>query len=86
MSVRSIRNRLRRSSAKVGSGRFRVDAERALAKLRDFRLADPYDYVLELLRAAVAAGARSVEIDNDADDFTISFDAFGDSAHNVELT
>jgi hypothetical protein len=74
MSIGDISDRERAGARVVGRGRFRVDASRALEKLRDFRLADPSHYVLDLLRAAVASGATRVEVRNDADDFELSFD------------
>src|SRR6185503_15253388 len=52
VSVATLLDRLRGGAPRVASGRFRVDGAKALAKLRDFRLADSADYVLELLRAA----------------------------------
>ena len=57
----------------VGKGRFRVDRKRALSKLERFQLEDPARYVLELVAAAVCAGAPRVDIRNDADDFEVTF-------------
>jgi hypothetical protein len=67
-------DQLRGGAAPVDAGRFRIDANRALEKLRRFRLADPHHYVLELIRAAVASRARWVEVRTDADDFELGFD------------
>ncbi|MBI2892734.1 MAG: hypothetical protein HYY06_04230 [Deltaproteobacteria bacterium] len=74
MSVSELRDRLRDDAPELGRGRIKIDAQRALQKLRDHRLADPHHYVLELLRAAVASGATAVSIRNDADDFELTFD------------
>ncbi len=52
----------------VASGHVRVDAGRAIAKLRAYRLADPVQWVLEAIRAAVATGATRIDLDGDADD------------------
>ncbi len=64
---------LRAGAQKVDEGPLRVDAGKALAKLRDYRLADPSHYVLDLLRAAVACNATQVKVDVDADDISIVF-------------
>lgn len=52
----------------VATGFLRVDAERAIAKLRAYRLADPVHWILEAIRAAVGAGAARLALDGDADD------------------
>lgn len=74
MSLRDLRAQLEAGAEKVGEGRFRVDQKRALAKLRDYRLADPHHYALELLRAAALSGAKKVEARCDADDFELHCD------------
>jgi hypothetical protein len=55
-------------------GSFTVDAEKARSKLERFRLADPLTYVVELVQAAVLAGATRVDIRVDADDFVLRCD------------
>ncbi|MCL4228526.1 MAG: hypothetical protein KJZ91_29020 [Myxococcales bacterium] len=52
----------------LASGRVRVDAGRAIAKLREYRLADPFAWILEAIRAAVASGATHIAVDGDAND------------------
>ncbi len=52
----------------VGAGRVRVDAARAVAKLRAFRLAEPAAWILEAIRAAVAGAATELELVADSDD------------------
>jgi hypothetical protein len=74
VSVRDLEAQLAQGAERVGQGHFKVDSARALAKLRDFRLADPHHYVLELLRSAEASGATFVKVRNDADDFELTFD------------
>ncbi|MBI3181656.1 MAG: hypothetical protein HYZ28_05900 [Myxococcales bacterium] len=74
MSLDDLHRRLREGAEQVGEGRFRIDEKRALAKLRDHRLADPHHYALELLRAAALSGARRVEVRIDSDDFELTFD------------
>ncbi|MBS1149383.1 MAG: exonuclease SbcC, partial [Myxococcaceae bacterium] len=65
---------LRAGGAKVSEGVFRIDARRALAKLREFRLAEPHHWVLEVLRAASSVKARTVEVETDTDDIILRFD------------
>src|SRR5512136_2054897 len=74
MSIAELRDRERGGADVVAAGPFKVDPQRAFAKLRDHRLADSSHYVLELLRAAVASSATEVVIRNDADDFEMRFD------------
>ena len=52
-----LEDQLRVGGAKVSEGVFRVDAKRALAKLREYRLAEPHHWVLEVLRAASSCAA-----------------------------
>ncbi len=57
----------------VSRGKIRVDARKAVAKLREHLLVDLRDYVLELTRSAVAGGAKQLAIDYDANDFIIGW-------------
>src|SRR5688572_7464842 len=52
----------------LGSGRLRVDAGRAIAKLREYQLADKTAWVLEAIRAAVASHATHIALSGDAND------------------
>lgn len=61
------------SGRRVGAGRVRVDAARAIAKLRDFQLADRHAWVLDAVRAAVASGAARVELTGDANDVWVAW-------------
>lgn len=58
----------------VARGRIRVDAGRAVAKLREHLLVDLHAYALEVVRAAVLAGASAIDVHDDADDVAIAFD------------
>lgn len=71
------------SERRISSGTFKLDRTRALDKLAHFQLADPVQYVAELLAAAVCAGATEVSVYNDADDFRIEWD--GDHPELAEL-
>jgi len=57
----------------VSRGKIRVDARKAVAKLREHLLVDLRDYVLELTRAAIASGAESIAIEHDANEFIIGW-------------
>jgi hypothetical protein len=58
----------------LGRGTVLVDPRAAVAKLRSYQLGEPVLYVLELVRAAVAGGATAIDLENDADDFALTFD------------
>lgn len=74
MSRKELEAALREGGEKVTQGRLRIDASRALQRLRDFRFADPSHWVLEVLRAAVLSGAKRVTARTDADDVELDFD------------
>ncbi len=57
----------------LGAGRIRVDAARAIAKLREYQLADRHAWILECIRAAVAGGATAIELTGDADDVWLTW-------------
>ncbi len=55
-------------------GRIRVDARKAMAKLREHLLVDLHLYAVEVVRAAVLAGATRIDVTYDADDVEVTFD------------
>ncbi|MEJ7604210.1 MAG: hypothetical protein WKG01_40470 [Kofleriaceae bacterium] len=57
----------------LSSGRLRVDAARAIAKLREYQLANRAAWVLEAIRAAVASGAQAISVHGDANDLWLSW-------------
>ncbi len=59
---------------RVGGGRLRVDAARAVDKLRDYQLPDPTLWVLEVVRAAVLAKATCIDVRGDADDVVVGWE------------
>ena len=59
----------------LAKGHIGVDARRAVAKLREHLLVDLHAYLLELVRAAVLAGAEDVQVHYDADDLYVRFAA-----------
>lgn len=65
---------LRGAGEVVAEGTFKVDAQRALKKLREHRLADPHHWVLEILRAAALSKPKRVTVRIDADDVELHFD------------
>src|SRR5437899_2754893 len=58
----------------LASGHLRVDAARAIAKLREYQLADRTAWILEAIRAAVASGATQIELRGDANDIWLTWD------------
>ncbi|NOY90520.1 MAG: hypothetical protein GXP55_04860 [Deltaproteobacteria bacterium] len=58
----------------VSRGRLRVDAARAVAKLREYQLADPNAWLQEVVRAAAALGATKVHVQGDADDIFVCWE------------
>lgn len=58
----------------LSAGRLRVDAARAIAKLREYQLADRTAWILEAIRAAVASGATRVLLRGDANDVWLCWD------------
>lgn len=55
-------------------GAFTLDREKAREKMQRFQLADPLHYLLALVRALVAKGAREVYLDIDANDVRLEAD------------
>ncbi|MRG96992.1 hypothetical protein [Polyangium spumosum] len=58
----------------LARGRIRVDARRALAKLREHLLVDLHLYAAEIARAAAASGATFLDVQHDTDDVVLVFD------------
>ncbi len=55
-------------------GDFTLDRDKAREKMRQFQLAEPNRYVLELVQAAVLKGATRIDFHIDADDMRMRFD------------
>lgn len=68
----------------ISKGTFKLDSRRAMKKLAQFQLEDPHRYVLELVSAAVGAGARSLTIRNDADDLELTWDGAHPTADELD--
>ncbi|HSD90035.1 MAG TPA: hypothetical protein VLB44_21035, partial [Kofleriaceae bacterium] len=58
----------------VSTGRLRVDAGRAIKKLREYQLADRTAWILEAIRAAVASGATQISLSGDANDIWLAWE------------
>ena len=56
------------------AGSFTLDRDAARAKLAQFRLREPDEYVLALVRCAVLKGATRIDVMLDTDDLRLSFD------------
>lgn len=59
---------------KVSTGHLRVDTARAVQKLREYQLAEPASWVLEVLRAAITLGATRLAVAGDASDVSIAWE------------
>lgn len=68
----------------LAQGSFRLDRRRAFEKLSHHQLEDPHRYTLELVAAAVCAGATSIKVVNDSDDFEIEWDGDHPTAEELE--
>jgi hypothetical protein len=66
----------------LSTGRLRVDAGRAIKKLREYQLADRSAWILEAVRAAVAGHATKIRVDGDANDIWLAWDG---PAWDVEI-
>lgn len=58
----------------VARGKIKVDARKALHKLRDHMLVDLHLWSTEIARVAMALGATFLHVDWDADDVVLTFD------------
>ncbi len=65
---------LRQDGQVESTGHFTLDATKAREKLKRFQLQDPHHYVLQVVRSAVASGARKLDLRVDADDCWIEHD------------
>ena len=70
-----ILEELRQEGQVDSTGRFTLDAARAREKMKRYQLPDPHHYVLRVVQAAVASGASRIDLEVDADDCWIRFDA-----------
>ncbi len=57
----------------MAAGKLRVDAARAIAKLREFQLVERAAWVLEGIRAAVASSATEIVLAGDANDIWLTW-------------
>jgi hypothetical protein len=60
------------AGVRVSGGRLRVDAARAIDKLRSYQLADPTGWVLEVVRAGVGLEAAAVSVEGSASDVFVA--------------
>lgn len=73
MSIEDVIARSRQPGAFVERKRFAVERANAVRKMRQFALADPHYYVLELIQASVANGALSINFMVDRTSCTFSY-------------
>lgn len=58
---------------KVSTGHLRVDTARAVQKLREYQLAEPESWVLEVLRAAITLGATRLVVAGDGSEVSVAW-------------
>jgi hypothetical protein len=66
------------------SGRFSLEAKKALQKMQEFRLLDPAEYILQLVSCAVMRGATRMQIEINGRDTRVAFDGEPFSAQELE--
>lgn len=66
------------------SGRFSLEAKKALQKMQEFRLKEPAEYILQLVSCAVMRGAHKVQIEIHGRDVRVGFDGEPFTAGELE--
>ncbi|MBN9417249.1 MAG: hypothetical protein J0I12_17520 [Candidatus Eremiobacteraeota bacterium] len=66
------------------SGRFSLEAKKALQKMQEFRLQDPTEYILQLVSCGVMRGATAVQIEIGGRDVRVGFDGEPFTARELE--
>lgn len=66
------------------SGRFSLEAKKALQKMQKFRLQDPSEYILQLVSCAVMRGASQVQVEVGGRAIRVGFDGEPFSARDLE--
>lgn len=82
-SIDQVIARSRQPGAFSERKRFTVARKRGIQKLRRFALADPHEYILELIQAAIANGARWIDISLEHERCTLSY--IGGGLREAEL-
>lgn len=72
--LRETLDELRRQGETDSEGEFTLDASRARELLKRFTLENPRHYILNLVAAAVGAGATAVNVQTDADDAVVTWE------------
>ncbi|MFN3202525.1 MAG: hypothetical protein ACE366_29275 [Bradymonadia bacterium] len=83
-SIDQVIARSRQAGAFVERKTFTVARAQAIRKMRQFTLADPHHFVLELIQAALANGATSLNVASSKQFFALSY--VGGSFHEAELS
>ncbi|MBX3169927.1 MAG: hypothetical protein KF760_21160 [Candidatus Eremiobacteraeota bacterium] len=66
------------------SGRFSLEAKKALQKMQKFRLQDPAEYILQLVSCAVMRGASLIQMEIGGRDIRVGFDGEPFTARELE--
>ena len=83
-SIDEVVSRSRQPEAFSEHKRFTLARSRGIQKMRQFALADPHFYILELIQASVANGATYIDIQCDKDSMGLSY--VGGGYHEHQLT
>lgn len=81
----SLIDRFRSGTEFDSVGHFTLDEQRAKAKMAHFQLTEPDDIFLLLIQSLVAAGARSIELEFDAENKLFLFKAQGSGLEQAKL-
>ncbi len=73
-TLAEILKQLKEESAFDSYGHFTLDKKKAREKMKKYQLISPYYYVLEIIQAAVASGAKKIDVYIDSDDSIFTFD------------
>lgn len=82
-SLNDLMEDLSDDGVRDSSGVFTLDPKEAERKLATFALANPQDYILKLVQAAVAAGAGAVEVEARTGEVEVRWDGPGLAAHSL---
>jgi len=75
--IQDIARLLHSEGRAEGREHFTIDRTQAREKMRQFQLADPHEYILKLVQAAVRNGATQIRFNIDSDDMWMHFDGAG---------
>ena len=72
-SIDQVISRSRQSAGMGEHKKFSIARDRAITKMRNFALADPHYFALELIQGAVANGAEYIDVASESQFFALSY-------------